>query len=263
MHISKIMAKVNKGGKMETLFLTGGNNGIGFYMAKQWLMNGNSAAVLDLECDNIDTLKKTYPKTLLTFQNDVCDKESVKSAINLTNDHFGNIYFAVHNACVCLFKSFEEHTSEDFKRVMDVNYYGAINLTEAVLPIMKARSRGKIFFTSSGVGVTGFMNIGSYASSKGAIESLAKCLNIEYSGSGITFHLLHPPLTNTKSSSPLPVPNEFKASPEKVGKGFIRNINSKKFIITPSFLDAVSVKISYLFPVSMGNILVKMTKKRL
>ena len=72
---------------------------------------------------------------------------------------------------------------------------------------------------------------------------------------------MHPPLTNTKSSSPLPVPKEFKALPEKVGKGFVKHIDSKKFIITPSFADAVSVKLSYLFPLLMGKLLVKMTKK--
>ncbi len=72
---------------------------------------------------------------------------------------------------------------------------------------------------------------------------------------------MHPPLTNTKSSSPLPIPKEFKASPEKVGKGFVKHINSKRFIITPSFTDAVSVKLSYLFPLFMGKLLVKMTKR--
>lgn len=96
---------------------------------------------------------------------------------------------------------------------------------------MQNERQGKICFTSSGVGVTGYINISPYACSKGAIESLAKCLNNEYEGSGITFHIMHPPLTNTKSSSPLLVPKEFKASPEKVGKGFIKHIDSKKFII--------------------------------
>jgi short-subunit dehydrogenase len=124
---------------------------------------------------------------------------------------------------------------------------------------MKIQKQGRICFASSGVGVTGYMDISSYAASKGAIESFAKCMKIEYADSGVTFHIMHPPLTDTKSSSPLPIPKEFKALPEKVGKGFIKNINSKKFIITPSFADAVSVKLSYLFSLSMGKMLVKMT----
>lgn len=246
---------------MSTLLITGGNEGIGYFMAKQWLENENCVSVIDLNCDNIDKLKETYPKKLLSFKCDVCDIESVKKAVNETKEQFGSINYAVHNACLCLFKSLEEHSIEDFDRVMDVNFHGAINLTKVVLPIMQNQKQGKICFTSSGVGVTGYINISSYACSKGAIESLAKCLNNEYAGSGITFHILHPPLTNTNSSSPLPVPKEFKASPEKVGKGFIKRIDSKKFIITPSFGDAVSVKTSYLFPLLMGRLLVKMTKR--
>lgn len=117
---------------------------------------------------------------------------------------------------------------------MDVNFHGAINLAKAVLPIMQRQRQGKIFLTSSAVGVTGYINISPYACSKGAMESLAKCLSNEYADSGVTFHIMHPPLTNTKSSSPLPIPKEFKASPEKVGKGFIKHIESKKFIITPA-----------------------------
>ena len=246
---------------MNTLLITGANEGIGYFMAKQWLENGNCVSVLDLNCDNIDKLKELYSDTSLSFICDVRDIESVKMAVNQTNAQFGNINYAVHNACLCLFKSFEEHNIEDFERVMDVNFHGAINLAKAVLPIMQKQRQGKICLTSSGVGITGYINISPYACSKGAIESLARCLNNEYANSGITFHIMHPPLTNTKSSSPLPVPKEFKASPEKVGKGFIKHIDSKKFIITPSIADAVSVKFSYLFPLSMGRLLVKITNK--
>ncbi|WP_406243906.1 SDR family NAD(P)-dependent oxidoreductase [Tissierella carlieri] len=246
---------------MKTLFLTGGNNGIGYYMVKEWLQNGNYAAVLDMSCGNINRLKEIYPESLLTFESDVCNKDSVKIAVNDTNAKFGSIDYAVHNACLCLFKSFEEHSKEDFSKVIDVNFYGAINLTEAVIPIMKSQRRGKICFTSSGVGITGFIDISSYASSKGAIEAFAKCMNIEYEDSGVTFHIMHPPLTDTESSSPLPIPKEFKSSPEKVGKGFVKNIDGKKFIITPSFGDKISVRLSYAFSLPMGRMLVKMTKK--
>lgn len=246
---------------MNTLFITGGNDGIGYFMAREWLEKGNCVSVLDLNCDNIDKLKETFPDTLLTFTCDVRDLESVKMAANQTNTQFGSFNYAVHNACLCLFNSFADHSMEDFDKVMGVNYHGAINIAKAVLPIMEKQRKGKIFFTSSGVGVTGYINISSYACSKGAIESLAKCLKIEYADTGITFHILHPPLTNTKSSSPLPVPKEFKASPEKVGKGFIKHIDSKRFVIAPSFGDAVSIRLSYLFPLSIGRLLVKLTKK--
>lgn len=246
---------------MSVLLITGGNEGIGYFMAKEWLALGNRVSVIDLHSDKIDLLKEQYPDALLTFVCDVRDILAVKTAVDQTIARFGSIQYAVHNACICSFNSFELLDTDDFHSVMDVNFYGAVHLAKAVLPIMKAQKQGNICFTSSGVGVTGYINISPYACSKGAIESLAKCLRNEYADFGITFHIMHPPLTNTKSSSPLPVPKEFKALPEKVGKGFIRHIDSRKFIITPSFADAVSVKLSYLFPLFMGNMLVKMTQK--
>lgn len=60
-------------------------------------------------------------------------------------------------------------------------------------------------------------------------------LNLEYASYGVTFHIIHPPLTRTRSAAPLPVPKEFMADPKKVGYGIARHISSKRFIICHSF----------------------------
>lgn len=103
------------------------------------------------------------------------------------------------------------------------------------------------------------MNISPYSSTKGALEALAKCLRIEYAKDNITFHIMHPPLTRTKSASPLPVPNEFKAPPEKVGYGLAKHIHSKRYIICHSFNQKIQTMGCYLFPIKMGTLLSKMT----
>ena len=125
--------------------------------------------------------------------------------------------------------------------------------------ICRRKKRGKIIFTSSGVGVTGFIGISPYASTKGALESLAKCLNIEYASDGISFHIIHPPLTRTKSASPLPVPKEFMADPQKVGFGIAKHIFSKRFIICHNFSQKFQTLICYLCPINIGKLMSKMT----
>lgn len=105
----------------------------------------------------------------------------------------------------------------------------------------------------------GFVNISAYAASKGALEVLAKCLNIEYQNSGVTFHLLHPPLTRTTSSSPLPVPRKFMADPEKVGRGLAKNLHRNRFIICHSFAQRLQTRMAYLFPIRLGKLMSKMT----
>ncbi|WP_238885279.1 SDR family oxidoreductase [Clostridium sp. YIM B02551] len=246
---------------MKTVIITGGNDGIGYYMVERFLSDGKNVAVLDLELNKISELKKKYPESLVGFQCDIRDVGKLKNCISEVAQKFKTIDYAIHNACKCIFKSLEELTYEEYNEVFQVNYYGAINLTKEVLPYMKKQSDGKVFFTSSGVGVTGFTNISSYASSKGAIESLAKCMNIEYESSGISFHLLHPPLTRTKSSEPLPVPKEFKADVCKVGNGLAKNIDKNKFIICHSFSQALQTKMAYLFPIYIGRMMSKMTAR--
>lgn len=246
---------------MKTLLLTGGNDGIGWYMTRQWLEDGHQAAVLDVHTERLRELQTEFPDRVLVFQCDVRDTQKVREAAEQTSAQFGGIDCAVHNACLCLFKSFTDHKIDEFDAVMDVNFLGAVNLVKAVLPVMQKQGKGKVFLTSSGVGVTGFFNISAYACSKGAIESLAKCLNLEYAGTGITFHIMHPPLTATKSSSPMPIPKEFMAPAEKVGRGLARHMGGRGFVITPSFMDAVSIKMSYLFPLFMGRMMTRMTKR--
>ena len=243
------------------IILTGGNEGIGFQMTSQLLKDGHKVAILDLNLDNLYSLKERYHEKLLLFTCDVSEPQAVGRSVDDTVSAFGGIDYAIHNACKCLFTSFEATSNDEYKSVFDINYYGAINLTRAVLPTMKAQSAGRIFYTSSGVGITGFINISAYASSKGALESLAKCMNIEYQGTGISFHLIHPPLTKTTSAVPLPVPDEFKADPQKVGIGIAKKIHKKNFIICHSFSAWLQTKMTYLFPMQLGKFMSKMTKK--
>lgn len=245
------------------VFITGANQGIGFYMVKELLHLGYVVTVVDLEIDGLEKLLEEDETNLLAIRCDVRDNVELVKAVEDSVKKFGGIDLAIHNACLCTFQSLEETSDEVYRDVFDVNYFGAVSLTRAVVPYMEQAGVGKILFTSSGVGVMGFVNISPYASSKGAIESFAKCMNIEYQGTGITFHLLQPPLTRTKSASGLPVPQEIMADPEKVGRGLARNIEKKHFLICHSFGQRVQTRLSYLFPVTMGKLMSKATSRYL
>ncbi len=244
---------------MSHIIITGANQGIGYAMAEKLLADGHSVAVLDLNTANLEPLREKHAERLLTFVCDMRDTESVQKRVAEIAQAFGAIDIAVHNACLCTFTPASETLEEVYHNVIDVNYFGALRLAKAVVPYMQKQKKGKVIFTSSGVGVMGFVNISPYASSKGAIESLAKCLGIEYRDQGITFHLFHPPLTRTASAAPLPVPKEFKADPQKVGRGLAKHIGSKRFIICHSFMQKVQTMMCYLFPVKMGRFMSKMT----
>ena len=246
---------------MADILIICADQGIGYYLTESLLESGNRVAVLDIQTGHIAELQPKYGNHLLVISADAADSLSVQEGVQKAFDCFGAIDIAIHNACICTFNSEPETDLEVYRQVMNVNYYGALRLAKAVLPHMREARKGRLIFTSSAVGVTGFKNISPYASSKGAIESLAKCLEIENSQYGISVHLFHPPLTNTKSASGLMIPKEFKADPREVGTGFAKHIWSRKFIIYPSLSTAVSLRFSYRHPLFFGRMLTKMTDK--
>lgn len=245
---------------MANIIITGANQGIGYYLAKHLLENKNKVAVFDLQTDHIESLTTTFEKNLLCFEVDVRNQEQLHCAVEKVIHTFHSIDIAIHNACQCTFEAEINTELDTYRDVFEVNYFGALRLAKSVLPYMIQQGKGRVIFTSSGVGVTGFSKISPYASSKGAIESLAKCLKVEYAKKNISFHIFHPPLTQTKSSEPLPVSKEFMASPEKVGQGLAKHIYAKSFVICHNVWQKIQILGCYLFPTTMGSLLSKMTE---
>lgn len=243
---------------MKNVIILGANEGIGYWMAKRLLEDGYNVGIFDICTDNLDDLKLQYREQLFIAKCNAKSDEDIANAVAEYVQNYKRIDIAVHNACKCTFNSMEETSEDVYQEVLDVNYFGALRLTKSVVKYMKSTG-GKIIFTSSGVCVMGFTKISPYASSKGAIEAFAKCMNIEYKKYNISFHLFHPPLTNTKSASPLPVPDEFMAVPEKVGTGLAKNINKKSFIICHNFSQKMQTMGCYMFTLKLGNLMSKLT----
>ncbi len=246
---------------MANILIVGADQGIGYYLAERLLESGNTVTVLDIRIDTIGGLKEKYQRTLLPVIADARDLSGIEDGVLQAIQHFGEIDIAIHNACMCTFESGQDTDYEVYQDVMDVNYFGALRLTKTVLPSMRKAKKGRIIYTSSGVGVTGFSSISPYAASKGAIESLAKCLQIENDEYGITFHLFHPPLTDTDSASGFLIPKEFKAKAKAVGYGLADHIWSKRFVICHSAIQAAQIKFSYRHPLFTGKMLARAAKR--
>ena len=147
----------------------------------------------------------------------------------------GGIDILIYNACLALFIPFEERSLDDTRREFEVNYFGYLNMIHAVLPLMKKQGRGVIHNFSSGVGFTDMPGMTGSTSTKGAIESLTRTLTLEYSSQGITFNVMHPPLTRTKSFSGLGVLPEMMADPNVVGRKLAKQVGKTTPMLTPDF----------------------------
>lgn len=246
---------------MSNVIITGANSGIGYFLVERLLEQDHHVAVLDIRTDHLEELQKRFQDHLLSIQADARVAESILKGVGEAVSWFGVPDAAIHNACICTFQSEPDCDYEVYQKVMDTNFFGALRLAKAVLPEMRRVKKGRVIFTSSGVGVTGFMDISPYASSKGAIEALARCLEIENASYGISFHLFHPPLTNTPASAGLPIPKEFKADPKKVGYGLADHMWEKSFVICHSASQALQMKFCYRHPLFIGKKMSEATRR--
>jgi len=240
------------------ILITGADNGIGFHLAASLLEEGYRVAGLDLSAENLAALQEMYPDRLLFRRCDVTDDAQVKAAVEAVAERWGRIDVLVNNACLAIFKPLEEKSLEETRREFEVNYFGYVRMIGAVLPQMKAQGGGIIHNVSSGVGITGFPGIYGYASTKGAIEALTRTLALELAPYGICVNLVHPPLTNTRSASPLGIPPQAMADPAEVGRRLARKILSTRPVITPDFKTAAYLFFARRFPDAIGRLFSRM-----
>jgi NAD(P)-dependent dehydrogenase (short-subunit alcohol dehydrogenase family) len=241
--------------------ITGADNGIGLAMATALLEHGDRVAALDLACEQLGPLADKYPKQLRFYQCDVTDAARVQAVVNNVVGVWGQLDVLVNNACLALFIPFAQRTIDDIRRELEVDYFGYLNLILAVLPQMQKQGYGVIHNMSSGVGLTGYPGMTGYTSAKGAVESLTRTLALELAESGIVVNVMHPPLTRTKSASPLGVPVEMMADAAAVGRKLAAKVGRTEAVITPSFTDAIGVGMMLHFPVGMGRFLSGMAKR--
>lgn len=142
----------------DNIIITGANQGIGYYMVEKLLAEGNKVSVLDIKTDNLVKLKEKCD-SLIYYKVDLRNYDEVKRAVDETAAEFETIDIAVHNACKCTFERESKTDLDTYNDVFNVNYFGALRLVKCVIHYMSAQKKGRVIFTSSGVGVTGFMNI--------------------------------------------------------------------------------------------------------
>ena len=244
----------------KVILIAGADNGIGLAMTQTLLADGYHVAALDLSTENLASLRAAYPNQLSAEKCDVSDERQVRAAVKAVIQKWGGIDIVVNNAALAIFKPFDERSLEETRREFDVNYFGYVNVIAAVLPHLKTRG-GIIHNMSSGVGITGFARLAGYTSTKGAIESLTRTLAIEFAPYGIHVNVMHPPLTNTKSASPLGLPAQALADPATVGRNLAKKIESTKPIIASDLQTAIYLFFAYRYPLFFGRLFSKLSDK--
>lgn len=128
---------------------------------------------------------------------DVCDDSSVQACVGKVLSDTGRIDVLVNNAGIALLGAIEESSSSQVQQMFDTNVFGAMRMTRAVLPAMRAARKGRIINMSS---ITGFLpaaHAGYYASTKYALEGFSDALDHEVRTLGIRSILIEPGFIKT------------------------------------------------------------------
>jgi NAD(P)-dependent dehydrogenase (short-subunit alcohol dehydrogenase family) len=176
----------------KTWFITGASKGFGREWTEAALERGDQVAATARNLETLDALVETYGDAVLPIQLDVTDRSADFAAVKQAAEHFGKLDVVINNAGYGHFGMVEELSEDDIRGQLETNFFGALWVTQAALPIMRTQGSGHIIQVSSIGGISAFPAIGAYHASKWALEAFSQSLSLEVAGFGIHVTLIEP-----------------------------------------------------------------------
>lgn len=180
----------------KTALITGAGAGIGRATAIKFAQNGAKVAIVDVNAEKLELVKKeilTYTKDVVALKCDISNETEVYDTVKEIEDTFGGVDILINNAAVWrCWDSFVSTSTDEWRKFIDINILGTVYCTKAVLPKMLEKGYGKIVNVSSVAGVYGNANMAHYSATKGAVISLTKALAKEVIDKGIYVNCVSP-----------------------------------------------------------------------
>ena len=176
----------------KTWLITGASSGLGKALAEHVLAHGDQAVLTASSTAATTELAARYPDTALALRLDVTDRDHRTAGVQAALDRFGAIDILVNNAAIDFIGALEEQEEDDYRRLFEVNFFGAVALTREVLPSMRGRGAGVIVNVSSMDGLASLPANGFYSASKFALEGFTEALWQEIEPLGLHAMIIQP-----------------------------------------------------------------------
>ena len=173
-------------------FLTGSSRGLGRGIAEAVLDGGHQLVATARDPRSLDDLVAAHGDRILPLALDVTDASAAQAAIAAGVQRFGRIDVVVNNAGYADLAAVEDVTLEDFRRQIDTNFLGVVNVTKAALPILREQGAGHIIQVSSIGGRLATPGLAAYQSAKWAVGGFSSVLAAEVRPLGIRVTVLEP-----------------------------------------------------------------------
>jgi NAD(P)-dependent dehydrogenase (short-subunit alcohol dehydrogenase family) len=202
-------------------FITGASRGLGRAFTESALAAGDRVVGTARDIKPLDDLVTQHPDRLLALRLDVTDRSAVFDVVAQAVEHFGRLDVVVNNAGALFTGMVEEFTEADARAQLEVNFFGALWVSQAVLPHLRANGGGHVLQISSIGALGGFPSTGLYSASKFALEGMSEALAAEAAQFGVKVTIVQPGgywtdlYTSSTATEPNPVYDPLRAELEK------------------------------------------------
>lgn len=181
--------------------ITGAAGGVGSVLVDRFLDNGDTVIATDAKEETLAEWRGEYDSDakLIIAAADISKEEDCEGLADVARDKAGRVDVLINCAGYFPILPFEEMSSDDWRRVIDINLTGTFLVTHAMLPLMKGRDWGRIVNFGSGSVFDGTRGQSHYVAAKAGIVGFSRSLAREVGGYGITVNVVTPGLTVTKA----------------------------------------------------------------
>ena len=178
-------------------FITGAGRGMGIDIAHAALAAGHSVVATGRNAARVEAAIGAH-ENLLAVALDITDPDAAQSAAQAAVDRFGRIDVLVNNAGNFYAGYFENISPEQFRAQMETNFFGPLNVTRAILPILRKQRAGQVITITSAAGLMGQEFCAAYAASKFALEGWMESLRFDLEPYGIRTMAVEPGFFRTE-----------------------------------------------------------------
>jgi NAD(P)-dependent dehydrogenase (short-subunit alcohol dehydrogenase family) len=175
--------------------VTGASSGIGRALAQKLAQAGSALALADLDANGLQETAASLAKKnaeVTTHVLDVSDEAAVRAMAEDVARRHGRVTLLINNAGVALTGTFDEISLDDFRWLMNINFWGTVYGVKYFLPVLKQQARSHIVNISSVFGLVAPVGQSAYCSSKFAVRGFTECLRHELGGTNVFVTSVHP-----------------------------------------------------------------------
>lgn len=217
----------------KVIVITGASSGIGEELAMQAAECGAIPVLIARTEEKLRALKQkietTYRTSCYYYVLDVCNEEEVERVFTQVLQDIGSIDILVNNAGFGVFKTFVDASVQEVKNMFDVNVFGLVACTKAVLPYMIERNSGHIVNIASLAGKIATPKSSAYAATKHAVLGFTNSLRMELASTNITVTAINPG----------PIDTNFHTIADESGT-YIKSV--ERYILKPHYVAQQIVK---------------------